>query len=69
MLGDNRNESEDSRYWGFVPREAIVGSPLVVLFSLRQGPGEEVAPRERRAGVLDALVDFARWDRVMRVVR
>lgn len=69
VLGDNRNESEDSRYWGFVPREAIVGSPLVIYFSLRQGPGEEVAPRERRAGVLDALVDFARWDRVMRVVR
>ena len=69
VLGDNRNESEDSRYWGFVPREAIVGSPFVIYFSLRQGAGDEVTPRERRAGVLDALVDFARWDRVMRVVR
>jgi signal peptidase I len=69
VLGDNRNESEDSRYWGFVPREAIVGSPFVIYFSLRQGAADEVAPREQRAAVLDALVDFARWDRVLRVVR
>jgi signal peptidase I len=35
VLGDNRNDSEDSRYWGFVPRDAIVGRPLLVYFSLR----------------------------------
>jgi len=69
VLGDNRNESEDSRYWGFVPREAIVGSPLVIYFSLRQGGGDEVAPRQGSASLLDAVVDFARWDRMMRVVR
>ena len=34
VLGDNRNDSEDSRYWGFVPRDAIVGRPLLVYFSL-----------------------------------
>ncbi len=68
VLGDNRNESEDSRYWGFVPREAIVGSPFVIYFSLRQGGGDEVGPREQRASALDALVDFARWDRVLRIV-
>lgn len=39
VMGDNRNDSEDSRYWGFVPREAIIGRPLVVYFSLR-GAGE-----------------------------
>jgi signal peptidase I len=69
VLGDNRNESEDSRYWGFVPRESIVGSPIVIYFSLRQGDGEESAPPEQRAGLLDAVVDFARWDRMLRVVR
>jgi signal peptidase I len=69
VLGDNRNESDDSRYWGFVPREAIVGSPLVIYFSLRQGMDDTTAPRERGAGLLDALVDFARWDRMLRVVR
>jgi signal peptidase I len=33
VLGDNRNESDDSRYWGFVPRNAIVGRPLLVYFA------------------------------------
>jgi signal peptidase I len=34
VMGDNRNDSTDSRYWGFVSREAMVGRPLVVYFSL-----------------------------------
>lgn len=34
MLGDNRNNSEDSRMWGFVPSDHIVGKPLFVLYSL-----------------------------------
>ena len=36
MLGDNRNHSKDSRFWGFVPRDAIVARPLVIYFSLRR---------------------------------
>ena len=34
MLGDNRNHSDDSRFWGLVPRDAIVARPLVIYFSL-----------------------------------
>jgi signal peptidase I len=34
VLGDNRNDSLDSRYWGFVPRRNIVGEPLLVYFSV-----------------------------------
>jgi signal peptidase I len=40
VLGDNRNDSEDSRYWGFVPRSAIVGRPLLVYFTL--APAEDI---------------------------
>ena len=74
VLGDNRNNSEDSRYWGFVPREAIVGQPLLVYFSVRL-PGfddSEVLASEakQRSGtILDGFSNFARWDRVFRVVR
>jgi signal peptidase I len=39
VMGDNRNDSEDSRYWGFVSQEALVGRPLVVYFSLAGRPG------------------------------
>ena len=38
MLGDNRNHSKDSRFWGFVPRQAIVARPLVIYFSLAAPP-------------------------------
>ncbi len=34
VLGDNRNHSKDSRFWGFVPRDQIVARPLVIYFSL-----------------------------------
>ncbi len=55
VLGDNRNESDDSRYWGFVPRSYIVGKPVMVYFSWR-----DPEPGARR---------FARWDRTFKVVQ
>ena len=37
MMGDNRYDSKDSRYWGFVPRENIRGTPMFVYYSYRAG--------------------------------
>ncbi len=37
VLGDNRNNSEDSRYWGFVSRAEMVGRPMLVYFSVPNG--------------------------------
>lgn len=75
VLGDNRNDSEDSRYWGFVPRSAIVGKPFLIYFSLKnldRGPGQtagaEAVPGSRRDATIGLLVDFARWDRALRVI-
>jgi signal peptidase I len=38
MMGDNRDESYDSRYWGFLPRDNIVGRPLFIYFSVATRP-------------------------------
>jgi signal peptidase I len=37
MMGDNRHNSEDSRVWGFVPQDHIVGKPLFIWFSTKNG--------------------------------
>ena len=73
VLGDNRNDSEDSRYWGLVPRAAIEGTPLLIYFSLQQdGVDGEAAPTNTSSGhqssALNAMLHFARWDRTLRLV-
>jgi signal peptidase I len=74
VLGDNRNHSEDSRFWGFVPRSLIVARPLVIYFSLSRPSTTDVEQAEDdRLGhdrdLSAKLTGFARWKRIFRVVR
>ncbi len=64
VLGDNRDDSDDSRYWGFVPRGNIVGVPVVVYFSWN-----EAQPAASTARWRERLRDAARWNRIFHVVR
>lgn len=74
VLGDNRDDSLDSRYWGFVPRENIIGRPLMIYWSVRNLDND--MPAAPSAG--DKLYHFAyalthvfqitRWDRTFRLV-
>lgn len=60
VMGDNRNNSEDSRYWGFVPRNAIIGRPLVVYFTT------SVPERSMEAGPMARLRSIVSQVRVLR---
>jgi signal peptidase I len=72
VLGDNRNHSMDSRFWGFVPRSAIIARPLVIYFSVARPSTTDVEQaaddRLGHDGELARLKGFARWDRILRVV-
>jgi signal peptidase I len=70
VLGDNRDFSLDSRYWGFVPRENIIGRPLVIYLSLRSW-GEDDGPDGKLAGTgyLGQILHLPRWGRTFRIVQ
>ena len=73
MLGDNRNHSLDSRFWGFVPRDAIIARPLVIYFSLSRPSKTDVQQvSDDRLGhdreLSARLAGFARWRRIFHVV-
>lgn len=72
VLGDNRDDSQDSRYWGFVPRENIVGRPLVIYWSVRDWDHDPAYSFSGRLyHVLYAvthLFQLTRWDRTLRLI-
>jgi signal peptidase I len=71
-MGDNRDSSLDSRYWGFVPRDNIIGKPLIIYWSY-DAPTERLAdPGIPLEHVLDLVQNFfgkTRWKRTFMLIR
>jgi signal peptidase I len=63
VMGDNRNDSEDSRYWGFVPRDYVIGRAMFVYWSY-----DESAPPSGLGIVGDFFVN-TRWSRTGTLVK
>lgn len=74
-MGDNRDHSWDSRYWGFVPRDAIMGRPVIIYWSLKEPEetslDESGQSRNWLLGLFDTLVRLpvdTRWGRMFHQV-
>jgi signal peptidase I len=71
-MGDNRDESDDSRFWGLVPRANIVGKPLMIYWSYDATTEELSDPSVSIAHLLDIAIHFptkTRWSRTLQFVR
>jgi signal peptidase I len=73
-MGDNRTESADSRFWGFVPMENIMGRPMFVYWSFETPSDQEdkTSTTDKLAFMAHVLAHFfteTRWSRTFHIVR
>ncbi|HYA95675.1 MAG TPA: signal peptidase I [Terriglobales bacterium] len=73
-MGDNRDVSYDSRYWGFIPRENVIGRPMFIYWSF-ETPADQyrkTSIADRVAFVVNVIIHFptqTRWRRMLKMVR
>jgi signal peptidase I len=71
-MGDNRDSSLDSRYWGFVPRSHIIGKPLIIYWSYDATTEALAGPTISIDHLLDLAQNFftkTRWRRTFKLIR
>ncbi len=73
-MGDNRDNSQDSRFWGFVPRSYILGKALVIYWSFETPRDEylQTSVPDRIKQFADVFMNFftkTRWKRTLKVIR
>jgi len=74
VMGDNRDDSQDSRYWGFVPRENIIGRPLLIYWSVegwdhdRNGSATLGNKLYHLGYAITHIFQITRWHRTLRLV-
>jgi signal peptidase I len=73
-MGDNRDVSLDSRYWGFIPKENVIGRPMFVYWSFNTPPDQyrHTEIGERVGFLVHVIIHFfdqTRWRRTFRLVR
>jgi signal peptidase I len=73
-MGDNRDVSYDSRYWGFIPRENVIGRPMFIYWSFVTPPDQYLQKGlgQRLSFVAHVVIHFfdeTRWRRTFRIVR
>ena len=71
-MGDNRDNSADSRYWGLVPRENIVGTPVIIYWSYDASTADLTNPNIGLDHIIDVVVNFipkTRWKRTFKLIR
>ena len=70
VMGDNRDNSQDSRYWGFLPRSYVKGRALMIYWSFDVGPEQEGSDSTiaRLLSVVTHFFTRTRWERIFRPI-